>query len=160
MAHQEKQDQAESNPNPQEEPEFILPKTSLLTYGVDRGSAVIKPEDEGKIKGLAVRAMEEQTRRELDMLEEQARVLLEQANAIKRRKEISERIYNATIRFEPLIGRIYHLYIKDGGDILSLIAPNEWGRSKGYDAYVCKLRLLHDHTWEILDDPQGGSTKN
>ena len=75
-----------------------LPKTSTLTYGVDRGSASIKPEDEGKIKGQAVRAMEEQTRRELDMLEEQARVILAQASAIKKRKEISKRIYNATIR--------------------------------------------------------------
>jgi hypothetical protein len=130
--------------------EVELPNTSLLAYGVNRGSAVIRPEDEGKMKGLAVRAMEEQTRRELDMLEEQAKVLLAQANAIKRRKEISERIYTATMRFEPLIGRVYHLYIKEGSDILSLIAPHEWGRSKGYDEYVCKLRLLHDHTWEIL----------
>lgn len=127
-------------------------QTSLLTFGYERGGAVIKPEDEGKTKGLGVRAMEEQTRRELDMLEEQAKVILAQATAIKRRKELSERIYNATIRFEPLIGRTYFLYDKDGGDILSLIAPHEWGRSKGYNNYIAKLRLLHDHTWEVLED--------
>ena len=35
--------------------------------------------------------------------------------------------------FEPLIGKIYHLYEReDGSDLLSLIAPNEWGRSKPF----------------------------
>lgn len=35
-------------------------------------------------------------------------------------------VYNATIKFKPVIGHIYHLY-KDGDSYsLSLIAPNEW----------------------------------
>lgn len=132
-------------------PEPELPNTSALTYGYDRGGAVIRPEDEGKHKGLAVRAMEEQTRMHMDQIYEQMRLLAEQAQNIQRRRELSERIYHATMRFEPLIGRIYFLYNKDGKDILSLIAPHEWGRSKGYDAYLAQLRLLADHTWEVLD---------
>ena len=135
--------------NPQTD--LILPKTSELTYGYDRGGAIVRPDDEGKHKGLAVRAMEEQTQMHMDQIYEQMRLLAEQAQNIQRRKELSERIYHATMRFEPLIGRTYFLYSKEGKDILSLIAPHEWGRSKGYDAYQAKLRLLADHTWEVLD---------
>jgi hypothetical protein len=129
------------------------PMTSQLTFGYERGGAVIRPEDEGKIKGLAVRAMEEQTDMHMNQIFEQMKVLAEQAKNIQRRKELSERIYSATIRFDPLIGRIYYLYQKDGKDILSLIAPQEWGRSKGYDHFEAKLKLLADHTWDILEDP-------
>lgn len=130
---------------------LILPNTSQLTYGYDRGGAVVRPEDEGKHKGLAVRAMEEQTRMHMDLIYEQMKLLAEQASNIQRRRELSERIYHATMRFEPLIGRIYYLYHNAGRDVLSLIAPHEWGRSKGYDAYLAQLKLLADHTWEVLD---------
>jgi len=150
------------NPNKSPEPaqgaptehtgELVLPKTSALTYGYDRGGAVIRPEDEGKHKGLAVRAMEEQTQMHMDQIYEQMKLLAEQAQNIQRRRDLSERIYLATMRFEPLIGRIYYLYNNnDEKDILSLVAPNEWGRSKGYTTYLAKLRLLADHTWEVLD---------
>lgn len=132
-------------------PEVVEPNTSALTYGYDRGGAVIRPEDEGKHKGLAVRAMEEQTRMHMDQIYEQMRLLAEQAQNIQRRRELSERIYLATMRFEPLIGRIYYLYNNNDKDVLSLIAPHEWGRSRGYDTYLAKLRLLADHTWEVLD---------
>jgi hypothetical protein len=136
---------------PAQLPEAEMPNTSSLTYGYSRGGAVIRPEDEGKHKGLAVRAMEEQTQMHMDQIYEQMKLLAEQAQNIQRRRELSERIYLATMRFEPLIGRIYYLYNTGNKDILSLIAPNEWGRSKGYERYLAQLRLLADHTWEVLD---------
>ena len=128
-----------------------IPRTSVLAFGYERGSAVIRPIDEGKAKGLAVRAMEEQTEMHMNQIYEQMKVLAVQAQAIQKRKEISERIYHATIRFEPLIGRTYYLYTHEAKDVLSLIAPEEWGRSRKYKTFVAKLRLLADHTWELLD---------
>jgi hypothetical protein len=124
---------------------------SALRFGYERGGAVIRPEDEGKTKGLAVRAMEEQTQMQMDQIYQQMKLLASQAEAIAMRKELSERIYRATMRFEPIIGRIYFLYHNKGNDILSLIAPHEWGRSSGYERYIAELRLLADHTWEILE---------
>ena len=63
-----------------------------------------------------------------------------------------ERIYQARISFEPLIGKTYHLYEReDGSDLLSLIAPSEWGRSKAFSKFVASVKLLADHTWEVVE---------
>ena len=57
--------------------------------------------------------------------------------------------------FEPLIGKIYYLYERENGkDTLSLIGPNEWGRSKPFKQFVATVKLLADHTWEIQDERQ------
>jgi len=124
-----------------------------LEYAHHVGSALVKPEDKGKIKGRALSAMEYQTDQQLTQIYEQMQLLAEQAKKINSRKEISEKIYQADCRFEPLINHIYHLYeTKEGGQALSLIGPTEWGRSKRKDDFVWQatVKLLADHTWEIL----------
>lgn len=116
------------------------------------GSALVKPEDKGKLKGRALSAMEQQTDRQLKQLYEQMQMLAGQAKELQVRKEMSERIYAANMNFEPLIGHRYHLYQqKDGLDTLSMIGPNEWGRRKPYSAYLATVELLADHTWEIIE---------
>ncbi len=123
-----------------------------LEYGHHLGSAVVKPEDQGKIKGRAISAMEHQTDMQLDQIYQQMQLLAEQAKKLNHRKVISEIIYGAEMRFEPLINHVYHLYEKeDKGYLLSLIAPGEWGRSKKSFDFIATVRLLADHTWDILD---------
>lgn len=132
--------------------EKITETPSLLPYAHTLGGAVIKPEDEGKIKANALEAMYQQTDMQMEQLYKQMQLLAAQAKDIHTRKAISERIYQAEMRFEPLIGRTYHLYERDGkADALSLIAPHEWGRSKKYAACIASVRLLADHTWEIIE---------
>jgi len=124
-----------------------------LEYAHHVGSALIKPEDKGKIKGRAISAMELQTDQQLTQIYEQMQLLAEQAKKINQRKEISEKIYQAEFRFEPIINHTYHLYQnKEGGQVLSVIGPNEWGRSVRKDDFVWEatVKLLADHTWEIL----------
>jgi hypothetical protein len=121
-----------------------------LPYAHHAGSAVVRPEDKGRIKGLAVTAMYEQTDRQLEQLRQQIELLAKQAQDIKRRVEISERIYLCHMSFEPVIGKIYHLYRRPGGEeILSMIAPEEWGRAASLE-YIATARLLADHTWDLL----------
>ena len=63
----------------QEQQEFINPidpdkvaeNPHLLPYAHTVGSAVIKPIDKGRVKGLAVTAMYEQTEIQLDQIREQ-----------------------------------------------------------------------------------------
>ncbi|MCS7004567.1 MAG: DUF2452 domain-containing protein [Cytophagales bacterium] len=125
----------------------------ILPYAHQVGSAVVKPEDLGKIKGKAVSAMHEQTKIQMQQLMEQMQLLKQQADTIKHRVSISEKIYRAHIPFEPLINHVYYLYQKeDGTEVLSMIAPNEWGRSKGFPVFIAKVKLLADHTWEILEE--------
>ena len=81
-----------------------------LEYGHHLGSAIVKPEDEGKLKGRAVSAMEHQTDMQLDQIYQQMQLLADQAKKLNDRKLISTFIYQAEMRFEPLINHIYHLY--------------------------------------------------
>ncbi len=122
-----------------------------LPYAHHAGSALIKPEDKGKITGRAVAAMHSQTDMQMAQIYEQMKLLADQAKKIKARVEVSERIYQASIAFEPLINHRYFLYQKsDGADFMSMIAPEEWGRKKDWAAFVAEVKLLADHTWEIL----------
>jgi hypothetical protein len=123
----------------------------LLPYAHHVGSAVIKPIDKGRTKGLAVSAMYEQTNMQLDQIRKQVELLAEQAQQIHRRVEISERIYLTEMNFKPLIGHIYHLYTRtDGSEFLSMVAPDEWGRSSKV-TFQATVKLLADHTWDILE---------
>jgi len=127
-------------------------KPGTIEFPHHSGSAIIKPTDRGKIKGRAVSAMHEQTDRQMTQLYEQMQLLAKQANDLKSRVEISERIYLAKINFEPLINHTYYMYEDSrGNDILSLIAPNEWGRSQRSMKYLATVKLLADHTWEVLE---------
>jgi Protein of unknown function (DUF2452) len=132
--------------------EKITENPGMLPYAHTVGGVVIKPEDEGKIKGRAVEAMRQQTEMDMQQIYEQMQLLAQQAKTIRQRVSISERIYLADMRFEPIIGYTYYLYQYDEEkDVLSLIAPHEWGRSKSFRRYIAKVRLLADHTWEVLD---------
>jgi hypothetical protein len=124
----------------------------LLPYAHTSGSAVVRPEDMNRTVARSLSAMDQQTEMQMDQIMSQMKLLADQARAIQNRKLISERIYRADMRFEPLIGHIYYLYQKSGFDLVSLVAPGEWGRSARKNLeWVASLRLLADHTWEVLD---------
>ncbi len=134
------------------DPDKITENPHSLEYPHHAGSALVKPEDKGKIKGRALSAMEHQTDMQLGQIYEQMQLLAEQAKKLNDRKSISEFIYMAEMRFEPLINHVYHLYNKENGDyLLSLIAPNQWGRSKNNFTFIATVRLLADHTWDVLE---------
>jgi hypothetical protein len=129
----------------------VAENPGLLPYAHTLGSALIRPEDTGKIKGRAVTAMRQQTQRQMDQLYKQMQTLVDQANELKRRVEVSERIYQTQLNFDPIIGNTYYLYERyDGTDLLSMIAPEEWGRSRSYKRFVAKAVLLADHTWDVV----------
>ena len=123
----------------------------MLPYAHHAGSALIKPEDKGKITGRAVAAMHSQTDMQMSQIYQQMQLLADQAKKIQSRVEVSERIYSASISFEPLINHVYFLYQKeDETDFLSMIAPEEWGRKKNWAEFVAEIKLLADHTWDII----------
>jgi len=124
----------------------------LLPYAHTAGGAVIRPEDKGRIRGNAMTAMYDQTDRQMEQLRKQMETLVNQAKSLNSRMEVSEVIYQADIPFQPVIHHIYHLYqrISDGKKLLSMVAPNEWGRKKPYD-HLASVRLLGDHTWEVME---------
>lgn len=132
------------------DPEKITENPSTLPYAHSVGGAVIKPTKAGIIRSKSLAAMEQQTDMQLSQIKEQIDLLAKQAKLIQDRKMISEKIYSAHIGFKPEINHIYHLYEKeDGGTVLSMIGPNEWGRKLKYAAFLKTVRLLADLTWAI-----------
>lgn len=137
--------------------QIVQENIGLMQYAHHAGSAIICPEDEGKIKGRAFKAMEQQTDTQMLQIMEQVQVLLKQAKKIKERTAISKRIYQAHIPFQPHIQKFYYLYrkskleVKTEKTLLSLIAPQEWDLSKRDLTFLAKVQLLADHTWKVLE---------
>ncbi|MFT6068320.1 MAG: hypothetical protein ACJAT2_000087 [Bacteriovoracaceae bacterium] len=124
----------------------------LVEYAHSVGGFSVVPTEQGVIKGRAMNAMQEQTQERLDMILEQMRTLAKQAKEIQDRVEISHYVYDAEIKFEPVIGKKYFLYEKeDGAKLLSLIGPKDWGNSKSFKTCLAQVRLLSDHTWKVLE---------
>jgi len=134
------------------DPDKVAQNPGLLPYAHTIGSGVIRPYDQGKIKSNALLAMEQQTEMQLNQIQEQINLLYMQAKRFKERCDISIWIYEADIGFDPIIGKTYHLYERENGKhFLSMVGPNEWGRSKKFTQFVATVRLLADHTWDMLE---------
>lgn len=128
----------------------IAENPHLLPYAHSLGSAIIRPIDKGRTKGVAMTAMYEQTDSQLHQIKEQVEKLLAQAQDIHDRIDVSEKVYLADCAFKPVMGQVYHLYEKkDESWILSMVSPEEWGSDPPY-YYLATARLLHDHTWDII----------
>ena len=128
----------------------VAENPGLMEYAHTAGGAVIRPEDLGKIRGKSVMAMRQQTNDQLNKIYRQMEFLANQAKEIKHRIDVSERIYDAVVGFEPVINHTYFLYEKkDGSDILSMVSPNEWGRKFPFNHFLAKVFLLADHTWKV-----------
>ena len=136
------------------DPDKITQHPGLVPFAHHVGSALVRPEDLGKMKSRALGAMEQQTHLQMRQIFEQMEKLAEQAERIRRRVEISHEIYRCKMGFEPIIGHVYHLYEKDNGEkVLSMIGPKEWGGAFPFAQHISTVKMLGDHTWEVLDDP-------
>lgn len=119
-------------------------------YALSVSSPKIEPIDKRLLVANAHESMQHQAEQQITMLKKQAELLMKQAKAIEERLTLSHAIYKADINFEPVIHGIYHVYQKDdGSQVLSMVAPYEWGKKTPY-TFLNTVRLLADRTWEIL----------
>ncbi len=148
---EEKKEKEGSKENPIDE-ESITDNPGTLSYPHQVGGQPIRPVDKSKVKGRAVAAMQEQTDQQLGQIRKQMEVLAEQARDIQNRVDVSQKIYEAETSFEPHIGHTYYLYARENGQyVLSMIGPDDWGKRMPFHEYVSTVKLLSDHTWEVLD---------
>ena len=136
--------------NPIDE-DHITENPDTLAYPHHRGSFPVAPTKQGEIKIKAIGALQHQTDAQLQQIKEQMELLAKQATELQNRIEVSERIYGAEMRFKPTILHTYHLYEKeDGSHTLSMVAPDQWGRKGCPFYFVASVKLLADHTWEVI----------
>lgn len=138
------------NKEKNEEHEYYQGEAKFSPIPMHVSSPQIKKVDKGKIKTNAVEAMRKQANQQIEMLKKQAELIMAQVKDIEERVQISFEIYEADLRFTPEIGKIYHLYRNDDKKVLSMIGPNEWGKSEPYDQFLATVELLPDKTWDIL----------
>lgn len=139
------------------DPQIDPLKKDALYQGLDKFSPIplsvsspkINPIDKRLVKATAFETMQYQANQQIQLIKQQAELLMEQARKIEERMTISRQIYEADINFEPVIGTVYHVYEKQGRTILSLISPEEWGKIP-FDNYVCSAQLLGDKSWELI----------
>ncbi len=122
---------------------------SLSPIPLSVSSPVIKAEDKNKIRANAVEAMHHYAQQEMSMLKKQADLIMQQVRDIEERLKISEQIYASDLRFTPVVNQVYHLYEKENHFTLSLIGPNEWGKSSKMK-FVASVKLLGDHSWDVI----------
>ncbi len=125
----------------------------LIEYAHSVGGFSIVPTKQGAIKGRALKVMEQQTNMQMDQIFKQMKLLAEQAKKIKDRADVSVEIYDATLGFEPLVGNTYFLYEKsDGKKLVSMVSPKEWGEKIPFERFIAQVKLLADHTWDIVEE--------
>ncbi len=123
-------------------------------YAVGRGGVAFTPTKEGAVRSRAFKVMDQQIAMQMDNIMEQVQVLARQAEALKKRRSISEEIYSATIKFEPVVGNLYYLYATPQGRILSMISPEDFGAKKLEEnqyQFIAKAMLLADCTWQLME---------
>lgn len=126
----------------------VTRNSHTLPYPHTIGSAVIAPIDKKGLIGSSLAAVEEQAEMQLNQVREQLELLLKQARHIKERVTFSQRVYEADINFVPVVGEVYHMYERnDGSQIISMVAPWEWGRALPFKEFTGSIKLLADRTW-------------
>ena len=87
-----------------------------------------------------------------NLLRDQAKLLQKQLNAITRREELAEKIFQAKHNFVPVMDKVYSLYQMDQIMTLSMITPNEWTDRSPFGSFVAYVKKLGDGSWEeVLD---------
>ena len=133
------------------DPDKVADNPGLLPYAHHVGSAIIAPIDRGRTRGLAMSAMYEQTETQLSQIRDQVELLIAQAQRVHDRIAVSESIYTAEAGFKPNVGQTCYLYERASGvRVLSLVSPDDWRREPPF-AYVATVKLLSDHTWDVLE---------
>lgn len=112
----------------------------LLPYATNASAPKITLQDLTSWKNSNINKANHQIKTEYDKLKSAYEKLI-------RQYEYNNLIYNAEFNFEPIVGEVYHLYIKsDKQSFLSIISPEECNfMHKG------SFKLNDDKIWEKLD---------
>jgi hypothetical protein len=117
-------------------PDGIVDGAALLPYASNVGAPVIKPVDISSWKFSKILKTNEYFEAKYNELVEEYKTLLEQY-------EWNEIVYASDFKFEPIKGKIYHLYQRDTGEMfLSLIEPHLWDK-----VFIGSFKLDTNDKW-------------
>lgn len=107
-----------------------------LTYGSNIGAPAIQHDDVKGWKQQQVIKANKQFKTKYDELKQEFEKLVDEVNW-------NQIVYSSQYNFVPVVGDIYHLYLKkDDTTFLSLIGPNEWPMK-----YIGSFKLDSNQKW-------------
>jgi len=114
---------------------------NILPYGSSVSAPAIKTEDISGFKEIQVNKLQKK-------FNTKYKELVNEYNNLVDEVKLNQLIYSSNFGFEPVIGEIYHLYIRPNGNyFLSLISPQEWGMD-----HVVSVRINSEHKWVLIKE--------
>jgi hypothetical protein len=115
------------------------PSSAFMPYPVSTLSPPIVPTDLTSFKTRGISEVERDLQQKLTEIREQYLRAIDHFNWNKL-------VYEAEIRFEPVVGGVYHLYQMRDRRALSMIAPSQWPHK-----HLATVRLNVDRQWLIVE---------
>lgn len=119
------------------------PSRAFMPYPVSTLSPPIVPNDLTSFKTRGISEVERDLRQKLTEIREDYLRAIDHFNWNKL-------VYEAEIRFEPVVGETYYLYDMRGRRALSMISPDQWPHR-----HLATVRLNYDRQWLVVTTGQG-----
>ncbi len=114
-------------------------RSNFLPYPTSTMGPAIVPNDLTNFRSRGASETEKRLEQELVELHEKYVAAVDRFNW-------NRMVYNATFRFEPVMGTTYHLYQDGDEQVLSMVGPDEWDRE-----FLGSFRLNIDRCWEPVE---------
>lgn len=139
----------ETRPIPVEIPELEpAPSSAFLPYPVSTLSPPIIPNDLTSFKSRGISEVQRDLQQKLMEIREEYLRVIDHFNWNKL-------VYESEIRFEPVVGGVYHLYETRSGRALSMISPEQWPQR-----HLATVRLNMDRQWQVVEVGRNVNTKD
>ena len=117
-------------------PDNVSDNPGLLPYGSNVGAPAIKVTNMEHWKEPRIINVNQQFEDKFLELRKEYEKLVDEY-------QWNDMVYRSKFSFEPVIGKIYHLYYgTDEKIFLSLISPSEWNKK-----YIGSFKYNHDNKW-------------
>ena len=134
---------------------------NVSEYPTEAGGVKFELVPVTKQKDIIINHARIYAQQEYDRIVELVNVLEKQAQAIKRRLEITDAVHSAVYQFQPVMGNVYWLVWdqRKQHTLLTQHGPNDWSSSAPEDyEYQARVKYMGDHTWMEID--QEGNSIN
>lgn len=118
---------------------------NLLPYGTNIGAPTIQAKGVSTWINTSVSSFNHTFNNKIELIKKEYQSLIDEY-------EINDLLYKASMSFEPIIGKEYHLYFsqKKGENFLSLIPPKSWKME-----HIGSFILNNDKTWQrVVNEPE------
>lgn len=113
---------------------------NVLPYGTNIGAPSINPVGVSTWKNSSIASFNHLFNEKIDTIKKEYQNLIDEY-------QINDLLYRSSMGFEPIVGKVYHLYAKENRDehFLSLIPPGSWKKE-----YLGSFKLDGNKVWQKL----------